>query len=86
MEIKKETFVNADEQTTKELTFDLLVGIHDKVDKLTMSYEKHMPICEERFIKIEKRKKLDTATAAGSGVVGGFLAVVAQWLGFGGPK
>lgn len=86
MEIKKETFVNADEQTTKELTFDLLAGIHEKVDRLTCSYERHMSICEERFSKIEKRKKLDTAAAAGSGVVGGFLAVVAQWLGIGGGK
>lgn len=32
--IKKETYVNADEKTTKALTFDLLDNVYKKVDRL----------------------------------------------------
>jgi len=34
---------------------------------------------EKRFTKLEKRKKLNTAIAAGSGLAGGFLAMIAKF-------
>lgn len=78
--IDKDTYVEADEKTTKALTFDLLTNIHNKVDELKDCYHKHLGICEDRFKKIEDGKKRDTAVAAASGVAGGFLAVVANYV------
>lgn len=83
MEIQKQTYVEADEQTTKGMTYDLLQGLHQKIDALRHCYELHLGICDGRFKKIENRKVMDKALAAGSGVVGGFLANIAQFFGLG---
>lgn len=80
MDIKKETFVNANEETTKELTFDLLYGLHEKLDEQNKLYKEHLPKCEKRFKGLEDRKKLDTAISGGAGLAGGIIAGIAQWL------
>jgi hypothetical protein len=79
MEIQKSTYVEADDKTRHELTFDLLLGLHVKVDELKECYKEHLPVCDRRFKKLEDRKKIDTMTSAGAGVVGGFLATIYQW-------
>jgi hypothetical protein len=82
--IEKDTYVDADEKTTKALTFDLLNNIHDKVSELASCYHKHLGTCEDRFKKIEDRKRHDTTVSAVTGIGGGFLAMMSyyikQWL------
>jgi hypothetical protein len=80
MEIKKETFVDADEGTTKALTFDLLSGLHEKLDELTRIYRSHLDPCDKRFKKLENQKRLNTVAAGGGGVIGGVLASLYQWF------
>ncbi len=78
--IDKDTYVEADEKTTKALTFDLLVNLHEKVDELKECYYKHLGVCEDRFKKIEDSKKGDRTLSAATGVGGGFLAMVAYYI------
>ena len=79
-DIKKETYVDADEKTTKALTFDLLDSLFVKMDETSEFHVKHLEACGRRFKKIENGKKKDTAVAAGSGVIGGSLTVIGIWL------
>ena len=78
--IKKETYVNADDKTTKALTFDLLDHLYSKLDETAETQIKQVETCNRRFTKIEGGKKRDTAVSAASGFGGGFVAVAATWL------
>lgn len=69
--VKKETYVKADDETFKALTYDMLDSLHANV---CTKYDKH----EKRIEKLESRKKLDTGVSAGSGFLGGFIAVIIQ--------
>lgn len=80
MDIRKETYVAADEDTTKAMTFDLLTGLHQKIDNLTGCYEEHLKTCNGRFTKLENRKKVDAAISGGAGVVGGFMSGLMGWF------
>lgn len=80
MDIQKSTYVDADDKTTKELTFDLLAGLHNKMDNFFESHESHKGICNDRFKKLENRTKLNTATSAGAGLIGGFIAQISGWF------
>ena len=40
----------------------------------------HRVECDNRFCKIERRKKFDTALSGVTGVFGGFVAVIAKTL------
>jgi hypothetical protein len=73
MEISRETYDLADNETKNGMMFDLLLSLNGK-------YDKHMTVCMDRFgsiegrcDKLEKRKKIDAAMSAGGGVVGGFI-------------
>jgi hypothetical protein len=80
MEINRDTYTGADEKTRNLMTFDLLTGIHEKVDKLNIHYETHIGVCDKRFKKLENRKKIDAALSGGAGLVGGFIAQVTGWF------
>jgi len=71
--IKKETYVDADDKTARAMTFDILDSINSNV---CTKFNAH----EVRIIKLENRKKLDTGTSAGAGLIGGFIAVIGQKL------
>ena len=71
--IQKETYVHADEKTFRGLTYDILDSINSNV---CTKYNEH----EVRIEKLEKRRRRDTGTSAGTGVLGGFLAVLTQKL------
>ena len=60
----RDTYVTAEEETQRKMTFDMLKAIHDK-----------QPLCEIRFKKLEARKWRDKGIATGSGLFGGFIAV-----------
>ncbi len=82
--IKKDTYINADEETTKALTFDLLDSMNHKLDETVNLQTQQVEACNGRFKKIEKRKRVDTAVAASSGFGGGFIAMavfyIRQWI------
>lgn len=78
--IKKETYVDADEKTTKALTFDLLDNLYRQMDKMTNGHDSHVEVCSVRFTKIERKRKKDTAIASASGFGGGFVAMSAYYI------
>jgi len=68
--VEKSTFIGAgDEETYRSLSYDMFKSIHDS--QVTVA-EKH----DKRISCLEKRKIKDTTIAAGSGLTGGFLAVL----------
>ncbi len=78
--IKKETYVNADEETTKALTFDLLDNLYRKFSDTCELQVAQRKTCNQRFVKLESGKKKDTAIASASGFGGGGVAVIVLWL------
>ena len=78
--VKKDTYVNADEETTKALTFDLLDNLYTKLSDTAEFQARQIETCNGRFGKIEKGKKKDTAISVASGFGGGFAAVAMTWL------
>jgi len=76
--ISRETYINSDAPTGRALTYDMLsdIRVHqlDIKKRCISSHE----VCENRFKKIEKRKRFDTTVSGISGILGGFLAVVSQ--------
>jgi len=72
--IEKQTYVDADERTTKALTYDLFVALHREVIDLNTKVDKEVNGCSKRVSKLEKRKKFDTGMSAVSGGIGGFIA------------
>jgi len=73
--VSKATYVNADESTTKALTYDMINGLYEKLAEVNERVEDNRVDCNERLNKLENRKKIDTGVAAGSGLVGGFIAM-----------
>ncbi len=78
--IKKDTYIKADEETTKALTFDLLDNLCTKLDETNEIQRKQVETCNSRFIKIENGKKRDTGIAAASGFGGGFIAMAVYYV------
>ena len=82
--IKKDTYVNADKETTKALTFDLLDNLCTKFDSFQDIQREQVQACNGRFKKLEKKRKVDTTVAAATGFGGGFIAMAAfyirQWI------
>jgi hypothetical protein len=75
-DIQKETYVEADEKTTKALTYDILHGLYNKMDVLNKCYEDHLSICEHRFDILEKEKKRNAVISGGTGFIGGVVVMV----------
>ena len=82
--VKKETYVNADEVTTKALTFDLLNKLYEITEESKDSFTKQKEICGNRIKKLENNKKKNAAIASASGGVGGGLTMlglyIKEWL------
>lgn len=82
--VKKETYIDADEKTTKALTFDILSNIDEKLDSLKVCHEKHIEVCKKRFVKIEDDvkdgRKKDAKSSSIFGFLGGFVAMVLYYL------
>ncbi len=75
--IQKKTYVEADEKTTKALTFDMLDNLHDAVNSIRRCHEEHLARCDGRFIKLENKDKRNNLIATG---IGGALVVGFQWV------
>jgi len=71
MEVKRETFKEANNSTQNLILFDSIQGLCDKVDEFTTGHE-------TRHDKLEKgvaaSGKVNKAIAGGSGLLGGFIA------------
>ena len=78
--IKKETYVDADEKTTKAMTYDLLDNLYTKMDDTAKLQVKQVENCDKRFTTIEKKKRRDTVVSTASGFGGGGVAVLLIWL------
>ena len=83
--VKKSTYIDADEKTTKALTYDMLSNLYDKLEELVTCQRSQVMKCDRRMKGLEDRKKKDAAIAASGGFIGGFVAVliyyIKQWLG-----
>lgn len=75
--IKKQTYVEADEKTTKALTFDLLNKLYEMAEERTKQHTEHLEVCSTRFKKLESKRKKNTIVAAASGAGTGFAATLA---------
>lgn len=72
--VTKDTFVEADEKTKDALTYDIFNAIYGMQ---CLQTEK----CDKRFIRLEKRKKRDTAQSAGTGFLGGLMGMLGlKWF------
>ncbi|MHA2064954.1 MAG: hypothetical protein ACXABY_11320 [Candidatus Thorarchaeota archaeon] len=78
--IKKDTYMEADDATTKGLTFDLLNNVSENVDELKGCFRDHLPVCDKRFKTIENKKRKDTAKASAFGFLGGFVAMTGYYI------
>jgi len=78
--VKKETFVEADDKTTKSLTFDLLDNLYNKMEETVDLQREQVKTCNSRFTKIENGKKKDTGVAAATGFGGGFVAMAIYYI------
>ena len=80
--VTKSTFEQASSKTQMLLLFDLLTKtneiISDHVTDQKTSQKERLQGCNDRFIKLEKRKKVDVAVAGAGGFIGGFIAVIAK--------
>jgi len=80
MEVQKQTYVDADEETARALTYDIFRALFDKIDEFKRCHDEHIRGCNIRFLTIENRRKKDTALSSVSGFVGGFVAVGVNYL------
>lgn len=74
-DITKDTYVNADEKTTKALTYDLINGLYVENERLQKKVDENKSDCNDKIKKLENRKKFDTTVSAVSGGIGGFFAM-----------
>jgi len=73
METSRETFEGADSSTQNLILFDSIKSLDDKICKRHAQHDqKH----DELDKHVVKSGRINRATSAGSGLVGGFLAVV----------
>lgn len=75
--IQKETYVDADERTTKALTFDMLNNLYDAVNSIRRCHEEHLERCEGRFKRLENKDKRNTLIAT---AIGGAAVTAFQWV------
>lgn len=78
--VSKEIFVSADDRLRNELTYDLMQYQTDILDRIQQTFTDHRDRCNDRFGRLEARRKIDTAASAGAGFLGGFVALVAKWI------
>ena len=78
--VEKDTYVEADERTTKALTYDLLNSLSVKIDMIITSHSEQLIICNNRFKNIEKSKKKNTAISGFTGLGGGFIAMIVYYI------
>ena len=76
--IPKETFVNADEKTYRSLEYDMLSHILNCNETCRTDHDKILVEHAAEIKKIKNRRHIDTGVSAGSGVLGGFLAMIAK--------
>lgn len=78
--VEKRTYINSDDKTCRSLTYDLFSSIHESMEDIKKCHVGQIESCNERFNNIENSKKKDTLKASASGFLGGFTAVMANYL------
>jgi len=73
VDISRETFKESDRDTQNLILFDTILGVYKKLDDFnSVCNQKHTLIDD----KIRKSGRWNKASAAGGGIVGGFLAAI----------
>jgi len=71
MEVKRETFKDANNSTQNLILFDSINGLCEQVDKFSTEHElKHVKLDKD----IKRSGKINKAITATSGLMGGFIA------------
>jgi hypothetical protein len=73
IKVDEETFAKMDHDDQIKSIFHAIVKTNENVST-------QIKLCEPRFQCLENRKWKDKGTAAGGGVIGGFLAIIAKKL------
>lgn len=80
--ISRESFNSADEPTKLLLIYDLLTEQNAILAEHTLNQnllcERRCSDCDKRFLKLERRKIVNTGISAIGGFFGGFCAVIAE--------
>ncbi len=83
--ISRETYIKADEETYRALTYDMLNRIYEMLDSQEETYTTRMrDRCGPRFESLENkftnyRNKMDFRSGIW-GLIGGFAAIISIWL------
>jgi hypothetical protein len=72
--VKKETYVGANDETFRSLTYDMLDNISSNVLEFKEKHLDQVEKCHSRFKKVENRKLTDKGFAGAMGLIGGFIA------------
>jgi hypothetical protein len=72
VKVSKESFSNLDHSTQNTILFE-------NTEKILSLFEAQICTCNEKFDKIEKRKRFDTGIGGASGLIGGIIAQIASW-------
>ena len=76
--IPKDTFVNADEKTYRSLEYDMLSHILNCNEVCRIDHDKILLEHATAIGKLKKKRHIDTGISAGSGFMGGFLAILGK--------
>lgn len=75
-----ETFRKLNTQDAKlDALFDVLAFMHNAGYECSADREVRLKNCEDRFRKLEARKKFDTTIASMAGLVGGATVWLIKW-------
>jgi hypothetical protein len=84
MQITKDTFKTADDSTKLLIIYDALIEQKTLLESHTNSQllmcERRCDACDQRFVKLERRRYWHMGIAAGGGIIGGFLAAISGIL------
>lgn len=69
IEIDKAEFEKLDSSKQNAIIFN-------NTERLIEMFQSHLGVCDKRFVKIENRKRKDTAIASGTGILGGAIAYI----------
>jgi hypothetical protein len=80
MSISRESFNSADSETKLLLIFDMLLEqnklLAESSEQQKLLCERRCSSCDQRFIKLERRRLFHTTLATLGGILGGFVAIL----------
>ena len=81
-DLSKETFEKAGTETQMLILFDYQKATHDTLEAIKEILKSHPTNCIERLSALESKGVKNTIFAGGSGLTGGFFAVLGKKFGW----